>query len=276
MPNFNAIGFDGAAVYVDVPEFQGSPRQTAEVHLDTGAHSFHPINKDEIAVQQGLYMVVTKPRKEGNGSSKNDLEVRDVRSGTVLWSRYFPDELPFITFDTENDTALLRWRVSQAAARKELKAFPELNRRAEKDDYLCEILDAKTGNVLSPLILKTNNGSLRYLRTVATQKWAVAQAAADQIINFALPSGEEQGHFFGANPVISAMGLLALDSSKWEVTVYDLASSEPRQQYTFAQPVVCKMFSADGKRLLVFTADQTVYLFDVTTTAPVEPALVSN
>jgi WD40 repeat protein len=276
MPNFNAVGFDGAAIYVDVPEFQGSPRQTAEVHLDTGAHSFHPINKDEIAVQHGLYMVVTKPRKEGNGNSKNDLEVRDVRSGTVLWSRYFPDELPFITFDTENDTAVLRWRVSQTAARKELKGFSELSRRAEKDDYLCEILDAKTGNTLSPLILKTNNGSLRYLRTVATQKWAVAQAAGDQIINYALPSGEEQGHFFGANPVISAVGLLALDSSKWEVTLYELGSSEPRQQYAFAQPVVCKMFSADGKRLLVFTADQTVYLFDVSTTAPVEQALVGN
>jgi outer membrane protein assembly factor BamB len=221
-------------------------------------------------------MVVTKPRKEGNGSSKNDLEVRDIRSGTVLWSRYFPDELPFITFDTENDTALLRWRVSQAAARKELKAFPEPSRRAEKDDYLCEILDAKTGKVLSSLILKTNNGSLRYLRTSATQKWAVAQAAGDQIITYALPSGEEQGHFFGANPVISALGLLALDSEKREVTVYDLNSSEPRQQYAFAHPVACKIFSADGKRLLVFTADQTVYLFDVTTAAPAEPAVAGK
>ena len=273
MPKFNAIGFDGAAIYVDVPEFQGSPRQTAEVHLDTGAHSFHSINKDEISVQRGLYMVVTKPRKEG--SPKADLEVRDIRTGNVLWSRYF-DELPLINFDADNDSAILRWQVSQAAAHKELKDFPELNRRADKNDYLCEILDAKTGKVLSPLILKTNNGSLRYLRTVATQKWAVAQAAGDQIINFALPSGEERGHFFGANPVISALGLLALDSSKWEVTVYDLASSEPRQQYAFAQPVVCKMFSADGKRLLVFTADQTVYLFDVAATAPVEPALGSN
>ncbi len=276
MPNFNAIGFDGAAVYLDVPEFQGIARQTAELHLDTGAHSFHPINKDEIAVQHGLYMLVTKPRKEGNGGSKNDIEVRDIRSGTVLWSRYFHDELPFITFDTENDTVLLRWRVSQTGARKELKAFPELSRRAEKDDYLCEILDAKTGNVLSPLIFKTNKGSLRYLRTGATRNWAVAQAAGDQIITYALPSGEEKGHFFGANPVISAVGLLALDSEKREVTVYDLASSEPRQQYAFAQPVAFKMFSADGKRLLVFTADQTVYLFDATTTAPAEPAVASK
>ena len=275
MPNFNAIGFDGAAVYIDVPEFQGFPRQTAEVHLDTGAHNFRPLNKDEIAVQHGLYMLVTKPRKEGNGA-KNDLEVRDIRSGSVLWSRYFPGELPFITFDTENDTALLRWRVSQAAGRKELKAFPELNRRAEKDDYLCEILDAKTGNVLSSLIFKTNNGSLRYLRTGATQKWAVAQAAGDQIITYTLGSGEEHGHFFGANPVISAVGLLALDSEKREVTLYDLASSEPRQQFAFAQPVAYKTFSADAKRLLVFTADQTVYLFDVTNTAPAEPAVGSE
>lgn len=276
MPKFNAIGFDGAAIYVDVPEFQGSPRQTAEVHLDTGAHSFHPINKDEIAVQRGLYLLVTKPRKEGNASSKADVEVRDIRTGTVLWSRYFPDELPFITFDTDNDTVLLRWRVLQTAARKELKAFPDLNPRVEKDDYLCEILDAKTGNLLTPLIFKTNRGSLRYFRTGATRNWAVAQAAGDQIITYALPSGEERGHFFGTNPVISTVGLLALDSEKREVTVYDLASSEPRRQYAFAQPVAFKIFSADGKRLLVFTADQTVYLFDETTTAPAEPAVASQ
>jgi len=276
-PRFNAIGFDGATVYADVPEFQGIPRQTAELHLDTGAHNFHQINKDEIAVQHGLYMFVTQPRKEGNGSSKSDLQVRDIRSGNVLWSRYFPDEVPFIAFDTENDTALLRWRVSQTAARKELKAFPELNQRAGKDDYLCEILDAKTGDLVYRLILKTNNGSLRYLRTGASRKWAVAQAAGDQIISYSLASGEEQGHFFGANPVISAVGLLALDSGKREVTVYDLASSEPRQQYAFAQPVACKMFSADGKRFIVFTADQTVYLFDLTTaTAPAEPAVASQ
>ena len=273
MPKFDAIGFDGAAIYVDVPEFQGSPRQTAEVHLDTGAHSFHPISKDEIAAQRGLYIIVTKPRKEGG--SKADLEVRDIRTGTMLWSRYF-DELPLITFVTDNDTAILRWLVSQPAARKELKDFPELNRRADKEDYFCEILDAKTGKVLSPLIFKTNNGSLRYLWTGATQKWFVAEAPGDRIITYALPSGEEQGHFFGVNPVISASGLLALDSEKREVTVYDLASSEPRQQYAFAQPVACKMFSADGKRLLVFTADQTVYLFDVTTTTPAEPAVASK
>ena len=276
MPAFNAVGFDGAAVYIDVPEFQEFPRQTAEVHLDTGAHSLHPVNKDQIAVQRGLYMLFTKPRNKGNGSSKNDFEARDVPSGTVLWSRYFPDELPLINFDTENDTALLRWRVSQTAARKELKAFPELNRRAEKDDDLCEIMDAKTGNILSALIFKTNNGSLRYLRTGATKKWAVAQAAGDQVITYALPSSEEQGHFFGTNPAISSVGLLALDSEKREVSVYDLVSSEPRQQYAFAQPVAFKRFSADGKRLLVFTADQTVYLFDVTATAPAERAVASK
>jgi hypothetical protein len=71
--------------------------------------------------------------------------------------------------------------------------------------------------------------------------------------------------------VISAAGLLALDSGKQEVTIYDVASSEPRQQYTFAKPVVCKMFSVDGNRRLAFTA-----LFDLTATTPTEPAVVSK
>jgi hypothetical protein len=275
MRRFSAVAFDGPALYADLPEFQGFARQTAELHLDTGAHSFHDINKDEVAVQHGLYLMVTKPRKSGVDRSNADVVVRDIRSGTVLWSRYFPDELPLISFDPEIGTALLLWRVSETAAHKELQALPQL-KGAEKDDSLCEVLDAKSGAMLSAFILKSNNGSLRFLRVKANQKWAVAQATRDQLIAYAIPSGEEQTQFFGSNPLLSASGLLAFDNDMREVTLYDLVTSEQRQQYVFAQPVVCKIFSADGKRLLIFTADQTVYLFDTTSEAATEKVALGN
>ena len=166
--------------------------------------------------------------------------------------------------------------VSQAAAHNELQKLSQLKERAQKDDYLCEVLDAKTGNVLSALILKSNNGSLHFLRGSANRNWAVMEAAGDQIMTYALPAGEEKGHFFGSRPVLSMSGLLAVDSEKREVTLYDLSTSEPRQQYTFAEPVACKAFSRDGKRLLVFTTDQTVYLLDTTTSSTPEPASASN
>jgi hypothetical protein len=96
------------------------------------------------------------------------------------------------------------------------------------------------------------------------------EASGDQLIAYAVPSGEEQTQFFGSNPVLSSSGLLAFDNDRREVTLYDLTTPAQRQQYVFAQPVACKIFSKDGKRLLVFTADQTVYLFDVTTATATE------
>jgi hypothetical protein len=101
-------------------------------------------------------------------------------------------------------------------------------------------------------------------------------AIGDQIITYALPDAKQEDHFFGSRPVISNSGLLAVISEKREVTTYDLASSELRQQYVFAEPIAFKSFSSDGKRLLVFTSDQTVYLLDTTLPHPAEPALASN
>jgi hypothetical protein len=272
MRRFNAVGFDNMAVYVDLPAFQSFARQTAELHLDTGAHSFHEINKDDIAVQHGVYLLVTKPRKKESRNSNADLEVRDVRSGSVLWSRYFPDEIPSISIDPDNTAFMLRWPISTSAARTELQKFPQLKHRSDKD-YLSEVLDAKTGSILSAFVVSTNDGSLRFLRGRANAKWAVMEASGDQVITYALPSGEEQGHFFGSNPVLSLSGLMAVDTAKREVTLHDLSTLEARQQYTFAQPVACKAFSADGKRLLVFTSDQTVYLLDTASVSDLQPAL---
>jgi len=276
MRRFNAVGFDNMAMYVDLPEFQSFARQTAELHLDTGAHSFHELNKDDIAVQHGLYLLVTKPRKKEEHDSNADLEVRDVRSGNVLWSRYFPNEVPALSIDPDNSAFLLRWGTSTTAARTELQAFPQLNQHPDQQDFLSEVLDAKTGKTLTAFIVSTNNGSLRFNRGSANAKWGVMEAAGDQIITYALPSGEEKGHFFGSNPVLSLSGLMAVDTGKREITVHDLSSLEPRQQYAFAQPIACKAFSADGKRLLVFTNDQTVYLLDTTVSLAPEFAAANN
>ena len=114
------------------PSPSGFARQFVELHADTGAHAFHDL-KDDIAVQHGLYLVVTKPRKK-NGSdwSNVDIEVRDIRTGKVLWSHYFPKELPSIAFHPEDATVLLRWRLSQAGGHDELQLFPCTKGEREK------------------------------------------------------------------------------------------------------------------------------------------------
>ena len=273
---FNAAGFDGPVVYADFPKFQEKPRQTGELRTDNHEMTAKEV-KEEIAFQHGLYMVSTKPHgKSGFWRSNADIQVLDIRSGRVLWSRYFQHELPSIAFNAQDGTVLLSWRVFEAGAQDELRQFPELKASAGKDDYVCELVDANLGAPLAQFIAKTNHGSLRFVSSNANRNWAVIEATGNQILTYSLPDTKQEDHFFGSRPIISTSGLLVVESEKRKVTMYDLASSEVRQQYVFSEPIAFKSFSSDGKRLLVFTRDQTVYLLDTTFQRAPEPALASN
>ena len=46
--------------------------------------------------------------------------------------------------------------------------------------------------------------------------------------------------------------------------MYDIATSQLHREYEFPEPVSFKQFSGDGKRMLVLTVEQTVYILDVT------------
>ena len=269
---FHAAAFDGPVMSADFPKFQDSPRKVAMMSIITARIEAREI-KEEFAVQRGLYLVVTKPPCRNSMSRrKGDIEVQDVRSGKVLWARPYKNAPPSMSFHPQDATAVLSWSLRDTAGRDELQNFPALRPRAERDDYFCEVLDADSGRTLSPLVVKTNKGSLQHLRFSANRSWAVAAADGDQVVTYALPSGEEKGHFFGSNPVLSTSGLLALEGEKREIDLYNVASSrEQQRRYLFADPVAFKAFSADEKRLLVLTSSQTVYLLDVTA-APGETA----
>lgn len=273
---FDGATFDGRVVFADFPKFEESPRAIGELNMDTGAGGVHRQFENEVAREYGGYLVELKAHnKNGFERSNADIQVEDVKTGQMLWSRYFPGVVPSIHFDSMQGTVLMYWRLSDPGARDELQRFSELKQKADKNDYLCEVADANLGGLISTFIVKSNNGSLRYLQGMANHSWAVLQAPGDQILSFALPSGEGNGHFFGTHPVLSASGLLVADSGKSEITLYDLATAQETRQYMFAEPVAWKVFSADGKRLLVLTTDQTVYLLDMATSSP-DPALASN
>jgi len=97
---FSAAGFEGSLMYADFPKFEETPRSIGVLDLESGGIQGRDLN-DDVAVQHGSYLLVTKPRsKNGTSWSNADVEVREVRSGNVLWSRYFPEEVPSITFNT--------------------------------------------------------------------------------------------------------------------------------------------------------------------------------
>jgi WD40 repeat protein len=266
---FTGAGLDSADLYADFPKFEDKPRQLVRLQFDQSPPEIKEI-AETFAIQNGIYLTEIKPRnKSGLSWSNADLQVEDVRSGLVLWSRYFNKDLPAVSFNPQAATALLWWRMSEPGAQDEQRHLGDLKTHFDKDDYLFEVADTN-GFLIAYFIVKTNGGSLRFLSASANRNWAVMQAAGDQTLTYTLPTGEEKGHFFGSRPVISSSGLLALDSAKREITLYDMGTSEEVQHASFAAPVSFKAFSADGKHLIIFTNDQTVYLFDVTRKSPSE------
>jgi len=274
---FNGAAFDGQAMYADFPKFMQTGRAIGELRLDTGAGVPHRELGDEIAIQHGGYLVETKPRNKNNSAWSNvDFQVSNIATGQLLWSRYFHADVPAISFNTQAQTALFRWRFADPEAKQAIRSIPDFKVHGEKDDYFCEVVDANLGGLIAYFGVKTNNASLRFSGGSATRNWAVMEAVGDQILTYALPSGDEAGHFFGAKPVLSTSGLLAVQGEAREITVYDLASSEQKQQYRFTQPVAFKVFSPDSRRLLVFTNDQTMYLLDTTFNPPASEPVVTS
>jgi hypothetical protein len=255
---------DDDSFYADFPKLDTQDR--AVVHLDSlgNATPIFPIG-ELLAVQEGAYLLVRTPARDNPHAPKNwTYDLRDFRSKSTLWSRHFPQEPPSMAFSANDNAVLMGWRVSADAAHDEMKQYPELKGSADKEDMFYELVDLHSSAVLGKLVVKTNKFSFS-VRYVAVDGDSVAlQVSGDRVLTYSLASGKEVGHVFGYAPVISSVaGAYAVSTAEGAVNVYDLSKSRLRQSYKFPVSVVYKKFSLDGKRLLVLTRDQTVYVLDL-------------
>jgi WD40 repeat protein len=251
---------EGNDLYADFPEKDEQPRAIVCLDQYGGAREIYKMGETE-GVQYGPLLLVTTRQNQTFERKNWTLEARDYRKNSALWSHRFPREVPGFSYTSAG--ILLRWPASADAARDELQRYPELKDRAEKEDEFLELMDARSGEVKGSLLLKTNKGSIRVTGISASGDWVAVSTLDRRTIIYSLKDNTEQGHFFGSYPVISpASSLVALENTAMEISTYVLASSSRRANYVFPDPVLLKGFSPDGKRLLVLTSDQTVYVFD--------------
>ena len=117
----------------------------------------------------------------------------------------------------------------------------------------------------STLLVETGKGSFRIEDMFAAGDWLIVSDTSNRVLLYSLSTGEQKGKFFGRAPAISkTAGLLSVETERGQLTLFDLATGERRDRFDFAAPVSLAHFSDDGKRLLVLTADQTVYVLDLT------------
>jgi len=273
---FRAAHFGGdGALYVDFPKYEETERTVARLDLRTRDAAEHRRLGDESVTQRGPFVIRRRPAGKDGGLSENiTLAVSDAVTGAELWSRDFPREAPRVFVDEYEGTMVFSWAVSSDHASAEVRADPALKARlagmGEKEgDYFIQAVDARTGRPAGTLLVETGKGSFRIEHMFAAGGWLIVSDTAKRVLLYSLATGEQKGRFFGRAPAISkAAGLLSVESERGQLTLFDLSTAERRDRFDFPASVSLAHFSGDGRRLLVLTADQTVYLFDLTQPAP--------
>ena len=276
------FGEDGA-VYADFPKFEKTERGIARLDLTNHGVVEGLTIEESVAQQYGAFVVLTKPAKQGQETSRNVIvEVRDTRSGKSLWSRNFRKEAPQVWGDPQENTLVFAWRISEASAKAEIEGDTALTRRMaslkeKKDDFLLEVLDARNGSVLGKLIVETGKGSFLISRAVAAGDLVLISDNENRVLVYSLATGEPKARLFGRSPIISrAGGLLCVENERGQLSLYDLRTMEKRDQFIFSRPISLTQLSDNGKRLFVLTDNQTVYLLDVSSLVKATTASSAN
>ena len=237
--------------------------------------------------------MITRPTKKGGDYFEDlTLEVRDVRSFDALWSKPFGKEAPDYWVEPRGGTMVLSWPVASKYARDEIKSDAELTKRLaamkeQEGDYFLQVLDAKTGATKGKLLVETGKGSFRIARAFAEGDYVVITDTQNRVLVYSLSTGEQKGRVFGSRAVVGGVGgkpggqsagqsggqsvgrsggLMCVENERGKLAVYDLASLEKRDEFTFTNPISLTSFSQDGKKLFVLTANQAVYVLDVSGT----------
>lgn len=277
-------GFRGAYLgagdhfYADFPKFeaggQTAERNVADFNLASGEVAQGQKIDDDGARQAGPYLIRAKPAKKGDDDERPDvssniiLEISDARTLAPVWSKPYPKESPRVWVSPRQETLALVWDVTDDAAKDEIKADPklaaQLSAMKEKEgDYLVQVLDAKDGSRKGSLLIETGKGSFRLKNVYASGDRVVVTDNLNRVLVYSLATGEQKGRAFGNYAAVSdALSLMCVENERGKIAVYDLSTMEKRDELIFSHPVSMLRFSGDGRRLLVLTSNQTVYVMD--------------
>jgi hypothetical protein len=193
------------------------------------------------------------------------LEVRDVTTGTLLWSKTFSKVIPVIYTDSTANIAAFRWRLGADGAKAELKSLPNVLKPSgggHDDDYLIEVVELSSGKFINAIVVDTANGAFSLRSHIATADWLAVYDSYGRTLVYSLKTGKCIDKFFGRPRNLSPTGTLVVEHSRGRLAVFDPAASEKTHDLVFPFPVSTTFFTRDGKKLLLITTDQVVYTVD--------------
>jgi len=268
---FSAAYFspDGA-LFADFPKYLSTERTIARAMLTKpDVRPGQTIDENTRAIEVGGFLLTLLPAKEGNTLSDVTLELHDITDNRLLWTKHFPHERPGFLVHFAANSLVLYWKGSSQASHSIAKDDPAaaaaLAQLKDKDGALfIQLCDLDTGRTRAQLAFDTGNHSFQVVGAVASRDRLLIADDQSRVLVYSF-DGQLKGTIAGHSPEISATAdLLTVRSEKGELQLYDLTNLQKRATYDFNSGVAFNGFSADGKRLLVFTSEQVVYTLDAT------------
>jgi hypothetical protein len=209
-----------SALYVTFPAYRDTPRTLVRLDLTKNdispvrefeSKSSNPFEPHEFVERRGNYEIVKRPLQKSavqtllnpchwkgpdfdSMDCNVNVEIRDARTGKVLWARHFPKEFPRFQVDPDQGKVILLWAASDAAAADEVKNNPQLaatleSGRKHPGAALVEILNLTDGAVRRIVALDT--GLIRGLR-LADERLVVSHPGYMDIFPWRPPRRKEK------------------------------------------------------------------------------------
>jgi WD40 repeat protein len=208
----------------------------------------------------------------------------DLRTGTQLWNRrYNPDvrfqyetEAPVLEdvgkpfADAQGTRFIEAWHANTTTARKAARQASEAvqyqmkTSRISGQDSFFEVIDTLTGTTVGGTLVQLSGGPGSFDRAFSAGDWLILVSGVRRFSVFSLSTGKELLHSFALYAALSGdKGLLGLAEEHGRISLYDLKTAKKTEEFILPENVVYAHFSTDGRRLLVITEYQFVYILDV-------------
>ena len=132
------------------------------------------------------------------------------------------------------------------------------------NDAVFEVLEAVSGKSVGTALVRVGWGPESFDSVFSVGDFLICVRDGARITVYSMSTGQIQSRLFGRYVAASAeTGLLAAGDGN-HLRLYDPKTGTNKDEYIFSEAPVYTHFSRDGKRLLVLTADQSIFVMDVT------------
>jgi WD40 repeat protein len=208
-----------------------------------------------------------KPMGKGKDTSRHaTLEVKNMETQTVSWTRDYPHETPAI-WPADDDRMVLAWDLASDTAKDDIKRSLSLQRQMKaltgpKKGLLLELVAPETGAPLLQVILPEANLSRNDHRDAKVSgDFALARNEGDNTTIYRLSDGARIGEFVGDSLATDASGgIVAALHREDEIVVIDEHTGKELRRITLGSRVLAgHIVGSKERELLVLTADQVVH-----------------